>query len=244
MINKLVLKSVIDKYHLGLNQSVRWVTKNNVLTVDFMSPTKDVIGSIVCTDFPLEDSKLAIFDTKKLLNLVTICSGDLLLELEKNKEVFTKLQISDLNYNVNYALSDPLLIGKVGTVNIPEWCVEIDLMVEDVENLVKAKSALQGIDNLTINTTTDLDGGNVCELVFGDEQGHNNKITYQLRGNIKELNVKIPFNSDTFKNILNFNKDMDEGKLYLSSMGLMKLEFKTDNITSEYFLVRKNETSY
>ena len=37
---------------------------------------------------------------------------------------------------------------------------------------------------------------------------------------------------------------MEEGKLYLSNMGLMKLEFKTENITSEYFLIRKSETSY
>ena len=149
MINKGVLQSVINKYHLGVNSSVKWVIENNQLTIDFMTPTKDVIGNVVCSDFPLEDSKLAIFDTKKLLNLVNICSGDLLLELDKRKETFTKLKISDLNYNVNYALSDPLLIGKVGTVNIPDWCVEIDLVVEDVENLVKAKSALQGIDNLT-----------------------------------------------------------------------------------------------
>jgi len=244
MINKGVLQSVINKYHLGINSSVKWVIKDNQLTIDFMTPTKDVIGNVVCNDFPLEDSKLAIFDTKKLLNLVNICSGDLLLELDKRKETFTKLKISDLNYNVNYALSDPLLIGKVGTVNVPDWCVEIDLVVEDVENLVKAKSALQGIDNLTINTTTDLDGDNVCEIVFGDEQGHNNKITYQLKGKIDELNLNIPFNSDTFKTILNFNKDMEEGKLYLSNMGLMKLEFKTDDTVSEYFLIRKAETSY
>ena len=44
--------------------------------------------------------------------------------------------------------------------------------------------------------------------------------------------------------ILNFNKDMEEGKLYLSNMGLMKLEFKTDDTVSEYFLIRKAETSY
>ena len=59
-----------------------------------------------------------------------------------------------------------------------------------------------------------------------------------------ELDLNIPFNSDTFKTILNFNKDMEEGKLYLSNMGLMKLEFKTDDIVSEYFLIRKAETSY
>lgn len=244
MINKLVLQSVINKYYLGLNESVKWDIKNNNMAVDFMTPTKDVIGKVVCNEFPLDDSKLAIFDTKKLLNLVSICNGDLLLELEKKKDIHTKLKISDFNFNLNYALADPLLISRVGTVNIPEWCVDIDLEVEDIENLVKAKSALSGVDNMTINTTTDIDNENVCEFIFGDAQGHNNKITYQLKGDIKELNLKLPFNSDIFKTILHVNKDMEEGKLYLSNMGLMKLEFKTENITSEYFLIRKSETSY
>ena len=79
MINKLILQSAINKYHLGLNGSVKWVIKDRKLSVDFMSPTKDVIGKVVCEDFPLEDSKLAIFDTKKLLNLVGICGGDLIM---------------------------------------------------------------------------------------------------------------------------------------------------------------------
>ena len=244
MINKLLLKSLIDKYYLGVNDSVKWVIENNSMYVDFMAPTRDVIGKVTCKDFPLEDSKLAIFETKKLLNLVSICSGDLLLELEKNREVYTKLKLSDLNFNLNFALSDPLLIDKVGTVNTPEWVVELDLTTEDLENIIRAKSALSGVDNMTINTTKDLDDEDVCEFVFGDEQGHNNKITYQLKGDIKETNIKLPYNSDMFKTILYANKDMEEGKLYLSSMGLMRLEFQSENTTSEYFLVRKAETSY
>lgn len=244
MISKTVLQSVINKYYLGLNESVKWVIENNSMYVDFMAPTRDVIGKVTCKDFPLEDSKLAIFETKKLLNLVSICSGDLLLELEKNREVYTKLKLSDLNFNLNFALSDPLLIDKVGTVNTPEWVVELDLTTEDLENIIRAKSALSGVDNMTINTTKDLDDEDVCEFVFGDEQGHNNKITYQLKGDIKETNIKLPYNSDMFKTILYANKDMEEGKLYLSSMGLMRLEFQSENTTSEYFLVRKAETSY
>ena len=67
---------------------------------------------------------------------------------------------------------------------------------------------------------------------------------YQILGDIKETDLKIPFNSEMFKSILQVNKDMEEGKIYVSSMGLMKLEFKTDTIYSEYFMVRKAETSF
>ena len=244
MISKLTLQSVISKYYLGLNESVKWVTNDNSLEVNFMTPTRDVIGSVICNNFDLEDSKLAIFDTKKLQSLINICSGDLLLELEKTNVVSTKLKISDMNFNLTYALADSLLIGKVGTVNIPEWIIELDLSIEDIDNLIKAKSALQGVDNMLLTTTVDLDGNNVCEFVFGDEQGHNNKITYQISGRIDSNNLKIPFNSDMFKTILNSNKDLEEGTLYLSYQGLMKLEFKSENTTSTYYMIRKEESAF
>ena len=244
MINKLTLQSIINKYYLGVNEAVKWEIENNKLGINFMTPTKDVIGSVSCKDFQLENSKLAIYDTKKLNSLISICNGDLLLELEKNNAIYTKLKISDLNFNLNYALSDPLLIGKVGEVTIPEWVVELDLTQEDIDNLIKAKSALSGIDNMLVTTTTNLDNEDVVEFVFGDESGHNNKITYQVKGKITEQDIKLPFNSDIFKTILHANKDMGGGKLYLSSMGLIQLEFELENIFSRYFIVRKAETEF
>jgi|TARA_R110000787_G_scaffold8924_8_gene30963 hypothetical protein len=244
MINKLTVQSIINKYYLGENESVKWEVKDNFLNINFMTPSKDVIGNVNCTNFQLEDCKLAIYDTKKLNSLISICSGDLLLELVKNKAIYTKLQISDLNFNLNYALSDPLLISKVGEVTEAEWVVELNLTQEDVDNIIKAKSALSQVDNMLVTTTTNLDGENVVEFVFGDESGHNNKITYQVLGDVKETNLKLPFNSDTFKTILQANKDMAGGKLLLSSMGLMRLDFSLDEITSKYFMVRKAETEF
>ncbi len=244
MINKLQLQSIINKYYLGVNEAVKWVIEDNQLAISFMTPTKDVIGTVACKSFQLENSSLAIYDTKKLNSLISICNGDLLLELEKNNAIYTKLKISDLNFNLNYALSDPLLIGKVGEVTIPDWVVELDLTQEDVDNLIKAKSALAGIDNMLITTTTNLDNEDVVEFVFGDESGHNNKITYQIKGKITENDIKLPFNSDIFKTILHANKDMGGGKLSLSSMGLIQMDFELENISSRYFIVRKAETEF
>ena len=93
MINKLDFQSIVNKYYLGENESVKWVTKDNHLTIDFMSPNQEVIGKVQCLDFPLQDSELAIFDTKKLTSLINITSGKLLLELEQQKAIFTKLKI-------------------------------------------------------------------------------------------------------------------------------------------------------
>ena len=239
MINKLVLQNLINKYHLGMVQSVNWSVKNKTILIDFMDPSKEVIGNVEHTGFELEDCDLAVFDTKKLQNLISITNGDLIVELEKNHLIPTKLKISDPNFNLMYRLGDPLLIDKVGTVNVPEWKNKIPVEVEDLENLIKAKKALGEEDHMFIETTQNEDGDNICQFIFGDEKEFDSKITYQLQGDINELGLKMPFNSELFKSILYANKDMDTGTIYLTSTGLMKLNFKSDNTTSEYFVVRK-----
>jgi hypothetical protein len=244
MVNKLVLQSVINKYYLGENESVKWKIKDKTLTIDFMSVNKEVIGNITHTNFDVEDSELAIFDTKKFLNLLSITQGDLIFTLEKGKSVYTKLHFADASFNLTYALADPLLISKVATVTEPEWDVCLHLEKEHVDNLVKAKSALAGVGLLTVSTDKDLNGDDMCVFTFGDEQGHNNKITYQMYGKIKQQKVNIPFNSDMFRNILKENKDLEEGFIFLSYQGLMKLEFKSEDTVSTYYVVRKEESAF
>ena len=244
MINKITLQSIINKYYLGENESVKWEIEDKTLTIKFMSANKEVIGSLTHTNFDLEDSDLAIFDTKKLQNLLNITTGDVLLELEKTHKIYTKLLISDQDFNLSYALADLLLISKVGTVTEPEWDVNINLEKEHVSNLVKAKSALAEIDNMVITTELDLNKELMCKFTFGDEHGHNNKITYQLYGDINDSNIELPFNSNLFKTILNVNKDLDSGMLRISSKGLMKLEFVAGNTFCSYYLVRKESTKF
>ena len=48
MINKLILQSIITKYYLGENESVKWSTKDKNLSIDFVSPNKEVIGNVSC----------------------------------------------------------------------------------------------------------------------------------------------------------------------------------------------------
>jgi hypothetical protein len=244
MVNKIVLQSVINKYYLGENESVKWKIKDKTLTIDFMSISKELIGKITHNNIDIEDSELAVFDTKKLLNLLSITTGDLIFTLEKGRNVFTKLHFADNAFNLSYALADPLLIGKVGSVGVTEWDAVLPLEKEHVDNLVKAKSALAGVGLLTISVDTDLNGDDMCVFTFGDEKGHNNKITYQMYGKIKPEKIEIPFNSDMLRNILKENKDLEEGNIYLNYQGLMKLEFKSEDTSCEYYMVRREETSF
>ena len=244
MIKKVDLQGFISKYYLKMNEQVVWSFKDNVLSVNFTTPSKDVIGNVRCEDIGFEDIDLPIFNTKKVQSLVDLCEGEILMEVEKTNKIPTKLKISDEKFNTVYALADALLIPRVGSVNEPLYDVKLELTPEDVFNLVKARSAMSETANLIMSTTKDSDGDPVCEVIFGEEGGHENKISYQLRGVINEIGVKVPFDLDKFRDILNVNKNSDKGLIQLSSKGLMRLTFKTGKITSTYYMIRRAENVF
>jgi hypothetical protein len=238
MIKKSLLESVIQKYYLDENESVKWSIVNNVLNVDFTSKTKEIIGSITCENILLEDCELAIYDTKKLLNLLKITEEDLQIHFEKNQHLVSKMFISDSNYELVYALADPILIGKNGTVNEPEWDVVLPLSKTNIEHLIKAKSALSEATNMLITYENTLKQPTIV-FTFGDEQGHNNKINYSVSTEKYTGKLKLPFNAIMFKNILASNKDLNDCVLCINSKGLLKFTFKSAEINSVYYLVRK-----
>ncbi len=54
MISKNTLQSIISKYYLGGKvESVKWVVEDKKLHIDFMAPTKDMIGKLSCNNFPI-----------------------------------------------------------------------------------------------------------------------------------------------------------------------------------------------
>jgi len=249
MINKSKLQSIISKYYLnGLVQSVRWLTEDNKLSISFTSENKDIAGDLICKNSPVENSEIAIFDTAQLNKLISVTNGELLLTLEKEHKVFSKLHIQDNSFNVAYSLADSLLVPKRGTINFPtEYDVIIELTPEIVSNFIKAKSALTDISDVMISTEEDPDRGTIVQFAFGDLNNFSNKIKYIVDENIevtlgKEL--KLPFNSDSFKNILAANKDLESGKLSLTEEGFMKLEFQTEDIKTLYYMVRKEDSTY
>lgn len=247
MINKSKLQSIISKYYLnGLVQSVRWLTENGKLSISFVSENKDICGDLICEVSPIEDSEIAIFDTSQLNRLISVTSGELLLTLEKQHKIFSKLYVQDLSFNVAYSLADSLLVPKRGKIEFPNnYDVIIDLTPEIVSSLIKAKNALTDINDVMISTVEDPDRGTVVEFGFGDLNDFSNKIKYIVHENTEiKKDIKLPFNSDSFKNILVSNKDLESGKLSLTEDGFMKLEFQVEDINTLYYLVRKEDSTY
>ena len=247
MIAKNKLQSVISKYYLGGKvESVKWNIEGGTLTIDFMAPTKDMIGKLTARDFPItQEGTLAIFNTTQLNRLLNVLAGDLVLDAEKTKAVFTKLNIQDTKSTINYSLADPMMIQKVGEVDEDvNWQVNATLENEDFNTFVRAASAIQGNEIVTLNPTEDIVGTPVLQFTFGERMEFSNKVEFHVNAEFKE-NVrqdnKIPFSSEMLREIFNANKTSDECHLSFVDDGLLRLIFRSEdeNIDSTYFVVRK-----
>lgn len=241
MISKLEFQNIIEKYHLdGLIENVKWdIDKDKTLTIKFMSPTREMIGSVVYNNFPLPESSIGISNTTQLDKLLNITGGDLLLDYVKEGKTFTKLLISDNEFNLNYTLSDLLTIPKTGDYNGPEdYNISVDLDDEVMSALIKAKNALSNSENVVIKP-----GLLGLEFTFGGDVEHANKVTYAVQNlEINTGNIfTLIYNSSLLKEILVANRDMESGRIHINSNGLMKLTFDHKTFTSLYYIVAKEQ---
>jgi len=247
MIAKNTLQSIISKYYLGGKvESVKWKVKDGKLDIDFMAPTKDMIGRLSCDKFPMvNEGEMAIFNTTQLNRLLNVLAGDLMLDASKTNKVLTKLTIQDNNASINYSLADPLMIQKVGEVDENmEWKVQAILENEDFHTFVRAASAIQGNEIVTLAATRDTIDTPVIKFVFGERMEFSNKVEFYVNAkfedDVREDN-KIPFNSEMLREIFNANKTSDECHLSFVDDGLLRLTFvaEEEGINTTYFVVRK-----
>jgi hypothetical protein len=241
MIPKLELQSVIEKYHLnGLVENVKWeIDFDKNLTINFMSPTREMIGKVTSTNFPLPESSIGISDTTQLDKLLSITSGDLILDYAKEGKIVTKLLIADNQFNLNYSLADLLTVPKPGEYNGPEeYDIEATLDNETITALVKAKNALSNSESVVVKPG--MDG---LEFTFGGDVEYANKVTYSIQNinTIEETRFGLTYNSNLLKEILINNKGAESGLLSIKSNGLIKIEFDHKNVKSKYYLVAKAE---
>lgn len=245
MIPKFELQAVINKYFLnGLIEAVKWEIKDNKLNIRYTSPSKEMLGELTYDNINLPDSTVGISNTTQLLKLISITSGDLLLDYTKNGKIFSKLIISDNQFTVSYTLADTLTIPKTGTyTGSEEYNLEASMDIDSIGALIKAKSALPESTTVLLKPFESLDGEFQIDFMFGGDIEYANKVSYYLP-NVTKTNVpsefSIAFNSDIFREILSSNKEATKAKIFINLEGLMKLEFYEENTKSTYYIVKKD----
>jgi hypothetical protein len=244
MINKGELLSIINKYYLNaMVEATRWNIENNTVTIRFNSPSKEMIGEVKATGFPIEDSNIAVSNTTQLIKLISITNNFLELNYQKTNKFISKLIISDNQFTLNYALADIMLIPKVGEVNdIDEWDIIAPLDNEAIGAIVKAKSALNESETVVIKPYLNPENEFQIEMEFGGNVEYANKVSFYIPNAVKNNevnNFKEYYNSNIIKEIMYCNKDMSRGNISIKLDGIMKLEFENEKIKSTYYLVSK-----
>jgi hypothetical protein len=242
-MTKLELQSIIEKYHLdGLVENVKWIiNKDKSLSIDFTSPSREMIGSVVYNDFPLPESSIGINNTSQLYKLLSITTDDLILDLSKEQKVITKLLISDKQFSLNYSLADILTVPKVGKyTGTEDYDIETTLNDDIIGALIKAKNASNS-ENVLLELNSGIVGDLQLDFIFNGDVEYANKVTYTIKEITSKTSIgfNLKYSSELLKQIFVNNKGADLGKLFLNSNGLMKLVFEYKDLKSTYYVVAK-----
>lgn len=239
-MNKQILTSAIDKYYLnGTVEAVKWVVKDKVATIDFITPMKNLVGKVISPNFELEDSEVGIYNTSQFYKLVKIMDSTVVLKLNKSERgTPLELTLADNQYDLNYYLSDLNLIETVPTINEPsDYDAELDIDNDFISKFTNAKKALGDIKQFTTKCEA-TDGTMELLITIGEGNGYANKIKFKTKCEALFGLDEIPFPADVMMEVLKANEDATEGKLQISQEGLMKISFKENSIESIYYLVR------
>jgi hypothetical protein len=239
-MNKQTLTSAVDKYYLnGTVEAVKWVVKDKVATIDFITPMKNLVGKVISPNFDLEDSEVGIYNTSQFYKLVKIMNDTVVLKLLKSERgTPLELTLADNQFDLNYYLSDLNLIETVPAINEPaDYDAELDIDSDFINKFTSAKKALGDVKQFTVKCEVN-DGTMDLLITIGEGNGYANKIKFKTKCEALFGLDEIPFPADVMMEVLKANEDATEGKLRISQEGLMKISFKEDGIESTYYLVR------
>ena len=209
-MQKQTLTSIIDKYYLnGTVESVKWVIKDKNITIDFITPFKNLVGKITCPDIDIEDCEIGIYNTTQFSKLVKIMDKTIILKLGKSERgTPLELAIADNQYDLNYYLSDLNLIDTVPTINEPDtYDATVPITSEFIGLFTNAKKALGDIKQFTIKSEL-VDGEMFLNVVLGDGSGYANKIKFKTSCEALLGLSEIPFPADIMNELLKANEEM------------------------------------
>jgi len=243
-MDKQLLVSVIEKYYLnGIHEKVKWTIKDKKVQILFTSATKDLAGSVEASGFDIEDCILGVYDTNKLLKLISITNQFIQLNVENKSNIATKLNIADQEYDLTYHLAD-LRMMPMETMVLDEsqitFSYQFDINAEFIERYNKAKKAL-GSDEVRIQALFNDENEKGIYFTLGGKTSHDDKISFQAPAPSFELSSsEYQFNANYLFEIFSENKGA-VGIGYFDENGILKLEFTTeDSIKSLYYLPPKN----
>jgi len=241
MMKKERLIRFINKYNLdNIMEAVKWknIASEKVLRTRGELQSKTFIMDVTMKDFSefTEDVIIPIVNTPKIKAMLSPFEEDITLTLNTNGDRVVGFSVSDQNCESYCTAADPSAIPPVSKdiTDKQNYEVEILLTEEFVDKFLKAKLALSELEDFTIR----MNKNDKVEFVVGYSVANTNRITLiapTINGKDKFDGQPIKFLSKNFIEVLKANKEITDGVLYLTSRGVIKTIFKSDEFDSTYW---------
>lgn len=238
-MNKNGLINFIQKYYLGNRvPSVMIKSKGKVLSCDFITADKSMLGKVEADGLGFGDESIGVYDTEVFLKMLSVMGDNVKLDVQKSGDKSISVTFDDSVAKSLFMLSDESVIPKVPAMkNLPDMNLKVKVDREFIGKFLAGKSALSEVDTCTV----------VCrdgevDIVIGYSSIASNRVT--IRTEVVEYSEvdKLTFNAHVMKEILSANKDCESSMLEISSEGLAKMNFKIDEFDSTYFLVANQDS--
>ena len=241
-MNKITLEKFIKKYSLdGSVSAVRWKCKNETLSTRFVTEDKSLLGELTLSNFKndaLDGSEMGVGDTDTLSKLLNIVGTDVSVNSKKAGDRSMSVSFSDDILSSEYFLSDLSVLPDAPALkHKPEFGTEIKLDDKLMGAFIRGKSALPDTETFTLMKNGTVD---TLKLIIGYSTINTNRVTIPVKTQKMEGFEMISFNAKHFKSVLSANKECKEALLQVSSEGLAKISFSSDNFDVTYYLVAVN----
>ena len=235
-MNKAYLDRFISKYSLGDSvNSVVLNVNNEVLTTEFITLDKSLLGKVTLDTFQFEDVQLGIYDTKQLASLLGVLNDDINLTVVKSQDKVVSVKFEDSYASVNYMLSDLSVIPDVPQMkSVPEF--ELSLKIDSlfISKFISGKNALAESETFTVLTD---ENTNTCKFVINFATINTNRVTLPVTVDTFSDVGPLSFNAELFSKVLQANKECESASIEVSNRGLARAKFKVDNYEAVYNLV-------
>jgi hypothetical protein len=235
-MNKAYLDRFISKYSLGDSvNSVVWKVNDEVLTTEFITLDKSLLGKVTLDTFQFEEIELGIYDTKQLASLLSVLNDDISLTVVKSEDKVVSIKFEDSYASVNYMLSDLSVIPDVPKMkSIPEF--ELSLKIDSlfITKFISGTNALAEHETFTVLTD---ENTNTCKFVINFATINTNRVTLPVTVDTFSDVGPLSFNAELFSKVLQANKECESASIEVSNRGLARASFKVDNYEAVYNLV-------
>ena len=235
-MNKAYLDRFISKYSLGDSvNSVVWKVNDGVLTTEFITLDKSLLGKVTLDTFQFEDVELGIYDTKQLASLLSVLNDDINLTVVKSQDKVVSIKFEDSYASVNYMLSDLSVIPDVPKMkSVPEF--ELSLKIDSlfITKFISGTNALAEHETFTVLTD---ENTNTCKFVINFATINTNRVTLPVTVDTFSDVGPLSFNAELFSKVLQANKECESASIEVSNRGLARAKFKVDNYEAVYNLV-------